>query len=115
MYVYCFLMIKSVFVFKFIYLFFEGDKDSTSGGWDREKGRERIRSRICTVTPEPDVGLELTNCEIMTWAEIQSRMLIQLSHPGASRRDIKMRQKKVMVRKIVSTSQSVELSLTAIY
>ena len=35
-------------------------------GWDRERGRERIPRRLCTVIAEPDVGLKLTNCEIMT-------------------------------------------------
>ena len=32
---------------------------------------------------EPDAGLELTNREIMTRAEIKSQTLNQLSHPGA--------------------------------
>ena len=32
----------------------------------RETGRERIPSRFHTVSTEPEVGLELTNCEIMT-------------------------------------------------
>ena len=36
------------------------------GGARRERGRERIPSRLCTVITEPDVGLELTNREIMT-------------------------------------------------
>ena len=31
---------------------------------------------------EPDAGLELMNCEIMTWAETKSQMLNQLSHAG---------------------------------
>ena len=35
-------------------------------GRGKERGRERIPSRICTVSTEPDVGLKLTNCEIMT-------------------------------------------------
>ena len=35
----------------------EGDTESESG------------SRLRAVSTEPDVGLELTNCEIMTWAE----------------------------------------------
>ena len=30
----------------------------------REQGRERISSRLLTVSTEPDVGLELTNHEI---------------------------------------------------
>ena len=37
---------------------------------ERERERERERDREsqadCTVSAEPDVGLELTNCEIMT-------------------------------------------------
>ena len=31
-----------------------------------ERGRERIPSRLCSVSPEPDVGLIFMNCEIMT-------------------------------------------------
>ena len=34
------------------------------GGTDR--GRERIPSRLCTVSTEPDVGLKHMNCEIVT-------------------------------------------------
>ena len=35
---------------------------------DREREGERIQSRLCTdaVNAEPDIRLELTNCEIMT-------------------------------------------------
>ena len=43
--------------------------------------REGIPSRLPTVSTEPDVGLDLTNCEIMTRAEIKSQMLNRLSHP----------------------------------
>ena len=32
----------------------------------RGRGKERIPSRLCTIGVEPDVGLELTNREIMT-------------------------------------------------
>ena len=35
-------------------------------GREREGGRERIPSRPCAVSAEPDVGLEFMNCEIMT-------------------------------------------------
>ena len=31
-----------------------------------EKERERIPSRLRALSTEPNVGLELTNCEIMT-------------------------------------------------
>ena len=33
---------------------------------EQEGQRERIPSRFDTVSAEPDVGLELMNCEIMT-------------------------------------------------
>ena len=32
----------------------------------RETGRDRIPSRLHTVSVEPDTGLELMNCEVMT-------------------------------------------------
>ena len=35
-------------------------------GRGRETGRERIPSRFCTVSMEPDSGFELTKCETMT-------------------------------------------------
>ena len=35
-------------------------------GRSRERERERIPSRLSAVSTEPDVGLELTNGEIMT-------------------------------------------------
>ena len=44
-------------------------------GKDRERGRERISSRLHTVSAEPDVGLELMNHEIMTWAKLKSQTL----------------------------------------
>ena len=43
---------------------------STSGG-GAERGRERIPSRLCVLSAEPDAGLELTSHEIMTWAEVR--------------------------------------------
>ena len=36
------------------------------GERERESGRERIPDSLCTVSSEPDVGLEHTNHEIMT-------------------------------------------------
>ena len=36
------------------------------GQRERERGRERIPSRLSTVSVESAVGLELTNHEIMT-------------------------------------------------
>ena len=37
-----------------------------SRGGQRERERERIPSMLLAVSAEPDAGLELTNCEIMT-------------------------------------------------
>ena len=45
-----------------------------------ERGRERIPSRLCTISDEPDSGLELTNCEIVTGAEVK-RQDTQLTKP----------------------------------
>ena len=36
-----------------------------AGEEQREGERERIPSRLCTGSVEPDMGLELMNCEIM--------------------------------------------------
>ena len=33
---------------------------------EREEERERIPSRLCAISTEPDVGLKLIDCEIMT-------------------------------------------------
>lgn len=49
---------------------------------NREKGEERIPSKLCGV--ELIEGLELTNREIMTLAETKSQTFNQLSHPGTS-------------------------------
>ena len=41
---------------------FEREQEQGRG---RERGRERLPSRLCTVSAEPNVvGLELVNCEI---------------------------------------------------
>ena len=55
----------------FYYLFFERQRESTrQGGAEREGDTEsEAGSRLWVVSTEPDVGLELTDCEIMTWAE----------------------------------------------
>ena len=38
---------------------------------------------VSTVSTEPDVGLELTNHEIMTGAKVKSQTLNRMSHPSA--------------------------------
>ena len=50
-----------------------------------EREREGIPSRLHTVHAEPNVGLEPTNCEIVTWAKIKSWMLNWLSHSGITK------------------------------
>ena len=55
--------------FKFIYSERERERERESTSkWKRvrERGRERIPSRLSTVSTEPNVGLKLTNHEIMT-------------------------------------------------
>ena len=44
-------------------------------GRGRERGRERIPSRLYAVSTEPDAGLGLMEWEIMTCAETKSRTL----------------------------------------
>ena len=53
-------------------------KNAQAGEGPREGDTE-----FCAIGTEPDAGLELTSPEIMTCAEIESRMLNRLSHPGA--------------------------------
>ena len=48
------------------------EKACKQGRPERERERERIPSRLPAVSAEPDSGLELTDREIMTWAEIKS-------------------------------------------
>ena len=73
-----------LFVFLCLFFYFERERAQAEER-QRERGRERIPSRLCTVSTESDVGLELTNCEIMTLAETKSLMLNEVSHHGAPR------------------------------
>ena len=47
-------------------MFERGKETECEQGRGRERGRHRIRSKLQAVSTEPDVGLELGNCEIMT-------------------------------------------------
>ena len=49
---------------------------------EQPRGRGRGGKESCAVSTEPDAGLDPMNCEIMTWAQIQTWTLNQLSHPG---------------------------------
>ena len=52
--------------------FWERQRQNVSGlGAEREGDTEaEAGSRLWAVSTEPDMGLELTSCEIMTWAEV---------------------------------------------
>ena len=63
-----------IFVSLFILKEKEGEHKSR-GRAEGEGERERILSRLHTVSAEPSAGFECTNHEIMTLAEIKSRML----------------------------------------
>ena len=71
-------------IFSWVYLFISGgrERESTSRG-GAERRRDRIPSRLRTISAGPDSGLELPNLEIMTWAEIKNWTLNRLSDPGA--------------------------------
>ena len=72
---------RQQFFFKCIFIYFEGEIES-----HQERGRERGRENLRQVPHCPrraNLGLELTNCEVMTRAEIKSQTLNRRSHPGA--------------------------------
>ena len=55
----------------FIY-FWQGERHSmNAGGAERQREREsEAGSTLWAVRTEPDTGLKLTDCEIMTWGEV---------------------------------------------
>ena len=68
-------MFPSFFFFFFnVYLFLrdrERESKQGRGGEEREGDTEsEACSRLQAVSTEPDTGLELPNCEVMTWAEV---------------------------------------------
>ena len=54
--------------------FWETERQNTSGAGGRAEGKEDTESeagsRLRAVSTEPDAGLEFTDREIMTWAEV---------------------------------------------
>ena len=54
-----------------VYLFLK-ERDRARAGEGQRKGdtESKAGSRFWAVSTEPDTGLELTNCEIMTWAKV---------------------------------------------
>ena len=71
LYDFYYFFIKKIFL-TFIY-FWDRERHSMNGGGS-ERGRHRIwtGSRRWAVSTEPDTGLEFTDREIMTWAEVSS-------------------------------------------
>ena len=63
---------KYFYFFKFIYFEKETERDRAwTGEGQREADTEsETGSRLWAVNTEPDAGLELTDREIMTWAEV---------------------------------------------
>ena len=65
-----------LFIFYFYFLmfiyFWDRERQSMSGeGTEREEDTEsETGSRLWAVSTEPDAGLEITDREIMTWAEV---------------------------------------------
>ena len=49
---------------------FERERQSMSEGGAERETESEAGSRLWAVSTEPDVGLEPTNWEIMTWAEV---------------------------------------------
>ena len=54
------------FLFFSIYLFLGETERSSRGGAERERDRGSEPGSALTDSREPEVGLELTNCDIMT-------------------------------------------------
>ena len=52
--------LETLFVFFTVYVYL------TTGGRGSDSGGQRIQSRLCADSREPDTGFELTNCEFMT-------------------------------------------------
>ena len=84
----------SLFLSSFIY--FERERESMcKWGRGKERGRERIPSRLHTTSAEPDAGLQLTE----RWDHdlSQSQMLNQWSHPGAPLLSISRQPKPIFL------------------
>ena len=63
----CTLFFVCLFVFYILFIFDRGRQSTSGGGAEREGDTESdAGSRLQAVGTEPDVGLELTNREIVT-------------------------------------------------
>ena len=69
------------------------DREREWGGAEREGDTEsKAGSRLRAVSTEPGAGLELTNCEIATGAEVGCYPTEPPRHPGL--RDLKKKKRK---------------------
>ena len=66
------------------FVYFEREREREHSGEGAKRRRDRIPSRLHAISAEPAVRLELTNCEIVTWAAIEGQMLNWLHHLRAS-------------------------------
>ena len=58
-------------IFFNVCLFLRERQSVSRGGAEREEDTEsEAGSRLWAVSTKPDMGLELTNCEMVTWAEV---------------------------------------------
>ena len=65
------LGLEDVLFFFLVFVYFWDRESVNGGGAEREEDIEsEVGSRLWAVSTEPDVGLELTNREIMTCAEV---------------------------------------------
>ena len=55
-----------------MFIYFERERAHAHSRGGAERRGERISSRLCAKSTEPDAGLNLMNREIMTRAEIKS-------------------------------------------
>ena len=64
--------IHFIFIFLTFIYFWDRERQSLNkGGAEREGDTEsEAGSRLWAISPEPNAGLKLTDCEIMTWAEV---------------------------------------------
>ena len=69
------MLVNGLFLFFNVYfiLFWERERQSARGGRaEREGDTESVAgSRLWAVSTEPDVGLKITEREIVTWAKVE--------------------------------------------
>lgn len=61
-----------IFIFLFFKVYFERGKERREGQGDR--GRQKESQRICAVSMEPHMGLDVTNRKIMARAETKGHL-----------------------------------------